>query len=67
MSERAADETITKLARKAGAAHKVLKFGKTSVTVGRDGGEDKVSKDRVNRAPPRLDPDTLQPQDTDVP
>ena len=47
MSERAADETITKLTRKAGAAHKVLKVDKTSVTVDRDGVEDKVPKDRV--------------------
>ena len=37
MSERTADETITKLTRKAGTAHKVLKVDKTSVTVDRDG------------------------------
>ena len=66
MSERTADETITKLTRKAGAAHKVLKVDKTSVTVDRDGVEDKVSKDRFTRAPARLDPDTLRPQDADV-
>ena len=56
MSERTADETITKLTRKAGAAHKVLKVDKNSVTVERDGVEDKVSKDRVTRAPARMDP-----------
>ena len=67
MSERTADEAITKLTRKAGAAHKVLKFDKTSVTVYRDGVENKVSKDKVNRAPDRLDPDTLRPQETEGP
>ena len=67
MSERTADELIMKLTRKARAAQKVLKVDKTSVTVDRDGVEDKVSKDRVNRAPARLDPDTLRPQDTDGP
>ena len=66
MSERKADETITKLTRKAGAAHKVLKVEKTSVTVDRDGVEEKVSKDRVTRAPARLDPENLRPQDVDV-
>ena len=66
MSERTADETITKLTRKLGAAHKVLKVDNTSVTVDRDGVEDKVSKDRVTRAPARLDPDTLRLQATDV-
>ena len=39
--------------RKAGAAHKVLKFDKNSVTVDRDGFEDKFSKERVTRAPSR--------------
>ena len=66
MSKLTADETTTKLTRKAGAAHKVLKVDKTSVTVERDGVEDKVSKDSVTRAPARLDPDTLRPQDADV-
>ena len=67
MSERMADETITKLTRKAGAARKFLKVDKTSVTVDRDGFEDKVSKDKVTRAPARLDPATLLPQETDGP
>ena len=62
MSERAADETIINLTRKAGAAHKVLKVDKISVTVNRDGVEDKVSKERVTRAPAGLDPETLLPQ-----
>ena len=66
MSERTAEDKITKLTSKTVVAHKVLKVDKTSVTVDRDGIEDKVSKDRVTRAPPRLDPDTLQPQDADV-
>ena len=51
--------------RKAGEAHKVLKVDKTSVTVVRDGVEDKVSKDRVTRALARLEPDTLRTQETD--
>ena len=67
MSERTADETITKVTRKAGAAHKVLKFEKHSFTVDRDGVEYKVSKHRVTRAPARLDPDTLLPQGTEGP
>ena len=66
MSERTADETITKQARKAVTAQRVLKVDKTSVTVDRDGFEDKVSKDRVTRAPAQLDPETLRPQDADV-
>ena len=44
-----------------------MKFYKTSVTMDRNGVEDKVLKDRVTRAPARLDPDTLRPQDIDVP
>ena len=41
MFERTAEETITKLTRKAGAAQKVLKVDKTSVKVERDGVDEK--------------------------
>ena len=62
MSERLADETITKLSRRAGKALKVLKVNDSSVTVDRDGIHDKISIDRVTRAAPPLDPETLKPR-----
>ena len=64
MSERLADETTTKLSRRAGKAVKVLKVNDTSVTVDRDGIHDKISIDRITRAAPPLDPETLKPKTT---
>ena len=64
MSERLADEPKSKLSKKASKAYKVLATDDSSVTIDRDGIEDKVSLDRVTKAPPPLDPVTLKPQKT---
>ena len=50
LSERVADEPITKLSRKAVKAFKVLKVTSSSVTVDCDGLHDKISLDRVTKA-----------------
>ena len=60
MADRLADEPRTKLSKKTSPAYKVKAVTDVSVTVDRNGIEDKVSMDRVTRAPEPLDPETLK-------
>jgi len=61
-AERMADGTKGKLRKKTLAAFKVLEaYESTAKIVGADGIEDIVSLDRLTKAPPPLDPQTLKP------
>ena len=61
------DGPNSKLSRKASQAYKVIQVTDTTAKVLIDGIEDMVSLDRVTRAPPPLDPQTLKPQQTETP
>ena len=61
MSERLAGEHHSNLSKKTSKAHKVVTFDDFSVTIDRDGTQDKVSIDRVTKFSPPLDMETLKP------